>query len=165
MSERLNLIEERRAIGRLRALLRASEQMKALQRTSNKSGIIYYETKSELEYDAMVPVAHETGAFNKVVKLEVTFTARKQQWPYALFLPRFYVSDSPNGLAGAQPISSSVIDQSAPDINKLETPYQLSFNSSISLDNPSQGQVKYVYAKCIVIGTDKGSFGMKASLL
>ena len=142
MSERLNLVEERRAIGRLRALLRASEQMKATQRTSNNSGIIYYETKSA-----------------------TTFTAREQQWPYVLFLPQFYVGDNPDTLAGAQPITGSIIDQSSPDINKLEVPYQLVFSASATIDNPRPGQTKYVYAKCIFLGTDKGSFGMKASLL
>lgn len=162
MSERLNLVEERRAISRLRALLRATEQMKAAQRTSNKSGIIYYETKSELEYDAMVPVVHNPGIFSHVVNLEAVFTARKQQWPYALFLPQFYVSDSPSGLAGATPIYGT-IDQSAPDINKLETPYRLNFSAGISLDNPPQGQTKYVYAKCVILGTDKGSFSLKVS--
>ena len=151
MSERLNLVEERRAIGRLRALLRATEQMKATQRTSNNSGIIYYETKSAQEYDA--------------IKIETTFTARKQQWPYVLFLPQFYIGDNPDTLAGAQPITGSVIDQSAPDINKLEVPYQLAFSASTTIDNPPQGQTKYVYAKCVFLGTDKGSFSMKASLL
>ncbi len=166
MSERLNLVEERRAIGRLRALLRATEQMKAAQRTSNKSGIIYYETKSAQEYDAMIPVTYDpTFLGGKIIKIETIFTARKQQWPYVLFLPQFYVSDNPDTLAGAQPITGSIIDQSAPDINKLEIPSQLAFNVTTSIDNPRPGQTKYVYAKCIFLGTDKGSFSMKASLL
>lgn len=166
MSERLNLVEERRAIGRLRALLRATEQMKAAQRTSNNSGIIYYETKSAQEYDAMIPVTYDPVFLGgRIVKIETTFTARKQQWPYALFLPQFYVSDNPDTLAGAQPITGSIIDQSAPDINKLETPSQLAFSATTSIDNPQPGQTKYVYAKCIFLGTDKGSFSMKASLL
>lgn len=166
MSERLNLVEERRAIGRLRALLRASEQMKATQRTSNNSGIIYYETKSTQEYDAMIPVTYDPVFLGgRIVKIETTFTARKQQWPYALFLPQFYVSDNPDTLAGAQPITGSIIDQSAPDINKLEVPYQLAFSATASIDNPQSGQTKYVYAKCIFLGTDRGSFSMKASLL
>jgi hypothetical protein len=166
MSERLNLVEERRAIGRLRALLRASEQMKATQRTSNKSGIIYYETKSAQEYDAMIPVTYDPVFLGgRIIKIETTFTARKQQWPYALFLPQFYISDTPGTLAGAQPITGSIIDQSAPDINKLEIPSQLAFSATASIDNPPQGQTKYVYAKCVFLGTDKGSFSMKASLL
>ena len=166
MSERLNLVEERRAIGRLRALLRASEQMKATQRTSNNSGIIYYETKSAQEYDAMIPITHDPAFLGgRIIKIETTFTARKQQWPYVLFLPQFYVGDSPDTLAGAQPVTSSIIDQSAPDINKLEVPYQLMFSASATIDNPPQGQTKYVYAKCVFLGTDKGSFSMKASLL
>lgn len=166
MSERLNLVEERRAIGRLRALLRATEQMKAAQRTSNKSGIIYYETKSAQEYDAMIPVTYDpTFLGGKIIKIETIFTARKQQWPYVLFLPQFYVSDNPDTLAGAQPITGSIIDQSAPDINKLEIPNQLAFNVTTLIDNPRPGQTKYVYAKCIFLGTDKGSFSMKASLL
>lgn len=166
MSGRLNLVEERRAIGRLRALLRASEQMKATQRTSNNSGIIYYETKSAQEYDAMIPITHDPAFLGgRIVKIETTFIARKQQWPYVLFLPQFYVSDNPDTLAGAQPITGSIIDQSAPDINKLEIPNQLAFNVTTSIDNPRPGQTKYVYAKCIFLGTDKGSFSMKASLL
>lgn len=166
MSERLNLVEERRAIGRLRALLRASEQMKATQRTSNNSGIIYYETKSAQEYDAMIPITHDPAFLGgRIIKIETTFTARKQQWPYVLFLPQFYVGDNPDTLAGAQPITGSIIDQSAPDINKLEIPNQLAFNVTTSIDNPRPGQTKYVYAKCIFLGTDKGSFSMKASLL
>lgn len=166
MSGRLNLVEERRAIGRLRALLRASEQMKAAQRTSNKSGIIYYETKSAQEYDAMIPVTYDPVFLGgRIIKIETTFTARKQQWPYALFSPQFYISDTPGTLAGAQPITGSIIDQSAPDINKLEIPSQLAFSATASIDNPPQGQTKYVYAKCIFLGTDKGSFSMKASLL
>ena len=166
MSERLNLVEERRAIGRLRALLCASEQMKAAQRTSNKSGIIYYETKSTQEYDAIIPVTYDpTFPSGRIIKIETTFTARKQQWPYALFLPQFYVGDNPDTLAGAQPVTSSIIDQSAPDINKLEVPYQLMFSASATIDNPPQGQTKYVYAKCVFSGTDRGSFSMKASLL
>lgn len=166
MSERLNLVEERRAIGRLRALLRASEQMKATQRTSNNSGIIYYETKSAQEYDAMIPITHDPAFLGgRIVKIETTFTARKQQWPYVLFLPQFYVGDNPDTLAGAQPVTGSIIDQSAPDINKLEVPYQLMFSASATIDNPPQGQTKYVYAKCVFLGTDKGSFSMKASLL
>lgn len=166
MSERLNLVEERRAIGRLRALLRASEQMKATQRTSNNSGIIYYETKSAQEYDAMIPITYDpTFLGGRIIKIETIFTARKQQWPYVLFLPQFYVSDNPDTLAGAQPITGSIIDQSAPDINKLEIPNQLAFNVTTSIDNPRPGQTKYVYAKCIFLGTDKGSFSMKASLL
>lgn len=166
MSERLNLVEERRAIGRLRALLRASEQMKATQRTSNKSGIIYYETKSAQEYDAMIPVTYDPVFLGgRKIKIETTFTARKQQWPYVLFLPQFYVGDNPDTLMGTQPITGSVIDQSAPDINKLEVPYQLAFSATASIDNPRPGQTKYVYAKCIFLGTDKGSFSMKASLL
>ena len=165
MSGRLNLVEERRAIGRLRALLRASEQMKATQRTSNNSGIIYYETKSAQEYDAMIPVAYDPAFLGgRIIKIETTFTARKQQWPYVLFLPQFYVGDNPDTLAGAQIIGGS-IDQSTPDINKLEVPYQLMFSASATIDNPPQGQTKYVYAKCIFLGTDKGSFSMKASLL
>lgn len=166
MSERLNLVEERRAIGRLRALLRASEQMKATQRTSNNSGIIYYETKSVQEYDAMIPVTHDPAFLGgRIIKIETTFTARKQQWPYALFLPQFYVGDNPDTLAGAQPVTGSIIDQNSPDINKLEVPYQLAFSASATIDNPRPGQTKYVYAKCIFLGTDKGSFSMKASLL
>lgn len=166
MSERLNLVEERRAIGRLRALLRASEQMKATQRTSNNSGIIYYETKSAQEYDAMIPVTYDPVFLGgRIVKIETTFTARKQQWPYALFLPQFYVSDNPDTLTGAQPVTGSIIDQSSPDINKLEVPYQLVFSASATIDNPQPGQTKYVYAKCIFLGTDRGSFSMKASLL
>lgn len=166
MSERLNLVEERRAIGRLRALLRASEQMKATQRTSNNSGIIYYETKSAQEYDAMIPVTYDpTFPSGRIIKIETTFTARKQQWPYVLFLPQFYIGDNPDTLAGAQPITGSIIDQSSPDINKLEIPSQLVFNATTSIDNPRPGQTKYVYAKCIFLGTDKGSFSMKASLL
>lgn len=166
MSERLNLVEERRAIGRLRALLRASEQMKAAQRTSNKSGIIYYETKSAQEYDAMIPVTYDPVFLGgRIIKIETTFTARKQQRPYALFLPQFYIGDNPDTLAGAQPITGSIIDQSSPDINKLEVPYQLVFSASATIDNPRPGQTKYVYAKCIFLGTDKGSFSMKASLL
>lgn len=163
MSERLNLVEERRAIGKLRALLRATEQMKAAQRTSNKSGIIYYETKSAQEYDAMIPVTYDPTF--RIIKIETTFTAHKQQWPYVLFLPQFYVGDNPDTLAGAQPVTGSIIDQSAPDINKLEVPYQLAFSASTTIDNPPQGQTKYVYAKCVFLGTDKGSFSMKASLL
>lgn len=166
MSERLNLVEERRAIGRLRALLRATEQMKAAQRTSNKSGIIYYETKSTQEYDAIIPVTHDPAFLGgRIIKIETTFTARKQQWPYVLFLPQFYVGDNPDTLAGAQLIAGSVIDQSAPDINKLEILSQLAFSATASIDNPQPGQTKYVYAKCIFLGTDKGSFSMKASLL
>lgn len=166
MSERLNLVEERRAIGRLRALLRASEQMKATQRTSNNSGIIYYETKSAQEYDAMIPVTHDPVFLGgRIVKIETTFTARKQQWPYVLFLPQFYVGDNPDTLAGAQIVGGSIIDQSSPDINKLEVPYQLVFSASATIDNPPQGQTKYVYAKCVFLGTDKGSFSMKARLL
>lgn len=166
MSERLNLVEERRAIGRLRALLRASEQMKAAQRTSNNSGIIYYETKSVQEYDAMIPVTYDpTFPSGRIIKIETIFTARKQQWPYVLFLPQFYIGDNPDTLAGAQPITGSIIDQSSPDINKLEVPYQLVFSASATIDNPRPGQTKYVYAKCIFLGTDKGSFSMKASLL
>lgn len=166
MSERLNLVEERRAIGKLRALLRATEQMKAAQRTSNNSGIVYYETKSAQEYDAMIPVTHDPVFLSgRIVKIEMTFTARKQQWPYALFLPQFYVGDNPDTLTGAQPITGSIIDQSAPDINKLEIPSQLAFSATASIDNPPQGQTKYVYAKCVFLGTDKGSFSMKASLL
>ena len=165
MSERLNLVEERRAIGRLRALLRATEQMKAAQRTSNKSGIIYYETKSAQEYDAMIPITYDpTFLGGRIIKIETIFTARKQQWPYVLFLPQFYVSDNPDTLAGAQPITGSIIDQSAPDISKLEIPSQLVFKATTSIDNPRPGQTKYVYAKCIFLGTDKGSFSMKASL-
>jgi len=166
MSERLNLVEERRAIGRLRALLRASEQMKATQRASNNSGIIYYETKSAQEYDAMIPVTHDPVFLGgRIVKIETTFTARKQQWPYVLFLPQFYVGDNPDTLTGAQPVTGSIIDQSSPDINKLEVPYQLVFSASATIDNPQPGQTKYVYAKCIFLGTDRGSFSMKASLL
>lgn len=166
MSERLNLVEERRAIGKLRALLRATEQMKAAQRTSNNSGIVYYETKSAQEYDAMIPVTHDPVFLSgRIVKIEMTFTARKQQWPYALFLPQFYVGDNPDTLTGAQPITGSIIDQSAPDINKLEIPSQLAFSATASIDNPPQGQTKYVYAKCVFLGTDKGSFSMKAKLL
>lgn len=166
MSERLNLVEERRAIGRLRALLRATEQMKAAQRTSNNSGIIYYETKSAQEYDAMTPVTYDPVFLGgRIVKIETTFTARKQQWPYALFLPQFYVGDNPDTLAGAQPVTGSIIDQSSPDINKLEIPSQLVFSATASIDNPQPGQTKYVYAKCIFLGTDKGSFSMEASLL
>lgn len=166
MSERLNLVEERRAIGRLRALLRASEQMKATQRTSNNSGIIYYETKSMQEYDAMIPVTYDPAFLGgRIVKIETTFTARKQQWPYVLFLPQFYVGDNPDTLAGAQPVIGSIIDQSSPDINKLEIPSQLAFSATASIDNPRPGQTKYVYAKCIFLGTDRGSFSMKASLL
>ncbi len=166
MSERLNLVEERRAIGKLRALLRATEQMKAAQRTSNKSGIIYYETKSAQEYDAMIPVTYDpTFPSGRIIKIETTFTARKQQWPYALFLPQFYISDTPGTLAGAQPITGSIIDQSAPDINKLDTPHQLAFNVNATIASPLPGQTKYVYAKCIFLGTDRGSFSMKASLL
>ena len=159
MSGRLNLVEERRAIGRLRALLRASEQMKATQRTSNNSGIIYYETKSAQEYDAMIPITHDPAFLGgRIVKIETTFAARKQQWPYVLFLPQFYVGDNPNTLAGTQIIGGSIIDQSTPDINKLEVPYQLAFSASATIDNPPQGQ-------CVFLGTDKGSFSMKASLL
>lgn len=166
MSERLNLVEERRAIGKLRALLRATEQMKAAQRTSNKSGIIYYETKSAQEYDAMIPVAYDPAFLGvRIIKIETTFTARKQQWPYVLFLPQFYVGDNPDTLAGAQPVTDSIIDQSSPDINKLEIPSQLAFSATASIDNPPQGQTKYVYAKCVFSGTDRGSFSMKASLL
>lgn len=166
MSERLNLVEERRAIGKLRALLRATEQMKAAQRTSNKSGIIYYETKSAQEYDAMIPVTHDPAFLgDRIIKIETTFTARKQQWPYVLFLPQFYIGDDPDTLAGAQPVTGSIIDQSSPDINKLEIPSQLVFSATASIDNPQPGQTKYVYAKCIFLGTDKGSFSMKASLL
>ena len=166
MSGRLNLVEERRAIGRLRALLRASEQMKATQRTSNNSGIIYYETKSAQEYDAMMPVTHDPAFLGgRIVKIETTFTARKQQWPYVLFLPQFYVGDNPDTLAGAQPVTGSIIDQSSPDINKLEIPSQLVFSATASIDSPRPGQTKYVYAKCIFLGTDRGSFSMKASLL
>lgn len=166
MSERLNLVEERRAIGRLRALLRATEQMKAAQRTSNNSGIIYYETKSAREYDAMIPVAYDPAFLGgRIVKIETTFTARKQQWPYVLFLPQFYVGDNPDTLAGAQPVIGSIIDQSSPDINKLEILSQLAFSATTSIDNLRPGQTKYVYAKCIFLGTDRGSFSMKASLL
>jgi len=166
MSERLNLVEERRAIGKLRALLRATEQMKAAQRTSNKSGIIYYETKSVQEYDAMIPVTHDPAFLgDRIIKIETTFTARKQQWPYVLFLPQFYVGDNPDTLTGAQPVTGSIIDQSSPDINKLEVPHQLAFSASATIDNPQPGQTKYVYAKCIFLGTDRGSFSMKASLL
>lgn len=166
MSERLNLVEERRAIGRLRALLRATEQMKAAQRTSNNSGIIYYETKSAQEYDAMIPVTYDsTFPSGRIIKIETTFTARKQQWPYVLFLPQFYVGSNPDTLAGAQPVTGSIIDQSSPGINKLEVPHQLAFSATASIDNPQPGQTKYVYAKCIFLGTDKGSFSMKASLL
>jgi len=166
MSERLNLVEERRAISRLRALLRATEQMKATQRTSNNSGIIYYETKSAQEYDAIIPVTHDPAFLGgRIIKIETIFTARKQQWPYVLFLPQFYVGDNPDTLAGAQIIGGRIIYQSAPDINKLEVPYQLAFSATASIDNPQPGQTKYVYAKCIFLGTDKGSFSMKASLL
>ncbi len=44
MSERLNLVEERRAIGRLRALLRAAEQMKAARRPTQ---LWYYLLRNE----------------------------------------------------------------------------------------------------------------------
>lgn len=166
MSERLNLVEERRAIGRLRALLRASEQMKATQRTSNNSGIIYYETKSAQGYDAMIPVAYDPAfPSGRIIKIETTFTAHRQQWPYVLFLPQFYIGNSPDTLAGAQLVTGGIIDQSSPDINKLETPSQLAFSATASIDNPPQGQTKYAYAKCVFLGTDKGSFSMKASLL
>ena len=125
MSERLNLVEERRAIGRLRALLCATEQMKAAQRTSSKSGIIYYETKSTQEYDAMIPVTYApTFPSGRIIKIETTFTARKQQWPYVLFLPQFYVGDNPDTLAGAQIIGGSIIDQSCHINWRLALPLQ-----------------------------------------
>ncbi len=50
----------------------------------------------------------------------------------------------------------SIIDQSAPDINKLEVPYQLAFSASATIDNPPQGQTKYVYAKCVFLGDRQG---------
>ncbi len=55
----------------------------------------------------------------------------------------------------------SIIDQSAPDINKLEVPYQLALSASATIDNPPQGQTKYVYG--VFLGTDKGLFSMKAN--
>ncbi len=44
------------------------------------------------------------------------------------FAAKFYVGDNPDTLAGAQ-IIGGIIDQSAPDINKLEVPYQLAFSA------------------------------------
>ena len=166
MSERLNLVEERRTIGKLRALLRATEQMKATQRTSNNSGIIYYETKSAREYDAMIPIVYDP-AFpgRRSIQVEAVFTTYRQQWPYALFLPQFYISDRPNTLEGAKLLIGDVIDQSAPDINGLEVPTQLKFNTAVSIDGVRPGETKYVYVKCLFLGTDRGSFSMKAGLL
>ncbi len=70
-------MEERRAIGRLRALLRATEQMKAAQKTSNNSGIIYYEINAQ-EYDAIIPTSHMTPLFlgDRIIKIELTFTTQ-----------------------------------------------------------------------------------------
>ena len=143
MSERLNLVEERRAISRLRALLRATEQMKATQRTSNNSGIIYYETKSAQEYDAIIPVTRDPAFLGgRIIKIETTFTARKQQWPYVLFLPQFYVGDNPDTLAGAQPITGRIIYQSAPGIKKIKITSQVGVMATPSHDKSPQGETE-----------------------
>ncbi len=71
-------MEEQRAIGELRALLRATEQ-----RTENQQQLCCTKRKSA-PYDAIIPVTHDPALNNQVE----TFTARKQQCCFAAVLRR-----------------------------------------------------------------------------
>ncbi len=98
MSERQIWWCERR--GRDRALLRAtaSDESGAENHPATTLGIIY-ETKSAIEYVAIIR-RHMTAFLSDRInpRLRRHLPARKQQWPYVLFLPQ-HVGDNPDTLA------------------------------------------------------------------
>lgn len=157
MSDRSEYTNERLLIGRLKRLKRTLDEMKALQYMSNLSGITYYETTSQLPHDAMVAVPHVPGSFGASVDFRVTFTADRQQWPFAISVPRLFVGDTPN-IANAQEVQRTDIDTGDPHMTMLDTPHRLLFRHGMIIDNPAPGRTKYVFIKNTIIGTDKGSF-------
>lgn len=157
MSERVEYTNERLLIGRLKRLQRMLDEMKALQYMSNRSGITYYETASGLTHDAMVSVPHVPGSYGISVEFNITFIADRQEWPFAISVPRLFISDAPD-IASAQILQSSNIDTGDPHMTMLDTPYKLLFRHGSIVDNPAPGKTKYVFIKNSIIGTDKGSF-------
>lgn len=161
MSERSGYTNKRLLIGRLKRLQWTLDEMKALQYMSNLSGITYYETTSQLPHDAMIAVPHDPGSFGVSVDFRITFTADRQQWPFAISVPRLFVGDTPN-IANAQEAQRTDIDTGDPHMTMLDTPHQLLFRHGIIIDNPAPGRTKYVFIKNTIIGTDKGSFATEA---
>lgn len=157
MSERSEHTNERLLIGRLKRLQRTIDEMKALQYMSNLSGVTYYETVSQLPHDAMATVSHEPGSFGVSVDFRVTFTADRQQWPFAISVPRLFVGDTPN-IAGAQEVQRTDLDTGDPHMDMLDTPHRLLFRHGMIIDNPPPGRIKYVFIKNTIVSTDKGSF-------
>ncbi len=105
MSERLNLVEERRY---LRAISRATEQMKAAQRTSNNLVLFITKRKCTGISDAIKTRSHMTRFLSDRIGIEIYRTQTTVAVPCWL---QFTVGDN-DTLAGAQIIGGSIIDQS-----------------------------------------------------
>lgn len=162
MSGRLEYTNERLLISKLQSLKRWLDEMKALQRMSSRSGITFYETTSTLEYDAMVVVPYVAGSYGHIVTFDIVFTADRQEWPFALSLPKLYVSGQSGTIIGATELQRSDLDTGDPNMAMLDTPKKLKFSHFVLVENPPAGQIRYVYIKNNIVGTDKGSFTTEA---
>ncbi len=131
--------------------LRATEQMKGRETESNN--LVLFITKRKcMEYDAIM-ARHMTPLFSdRIIKIETTFTARKQQWPYVPFLPQFYVGD--NRYAGGAHNNCGSTLTRAHQISQAER-YQWRL-ALAPIDNCRVR--RSMYAKCVFLGTDKGLF-------
>ncbi len=128
MSERLNLVEERRAIGRYGAL-RTTERMKAAQRASLTTLVLFIPKRKVHRNTRRDNTRHMTPflvtEYQGERHFHATMAARAVTWILNRRTIRW---------RGAQIIGeASIIDQSAPDINKLGVPYQLAFSASATI--------------------------------
>lgn len=157
MRNRINFTNERIVVSVMQSMHRSLEEMKALQRMSNRSGVVFYSVESSLPYDAVAEVGHVPGSYGQPVEFRVHFTARKQDWPYATSSPILFVGPNKGSLAGATEVQRSTIDTGDPDITMLDVPKRLMFKHGVIIDNPPPGSVRYVYIKNSVTGTDTGT--------
>lgn len=156
-ASRLNLTQERALIETLKRIKRNREEIKLLQKMSNKSGVIYYENKSSLDYDILLVVSPVVGAFNRIIEVTTVFTANKQLWPFAVSIPKVYL-----GSIDDANIVEPVLFDTSLDATLLDQEYELRFIQRYSIDNPASDT--NVYVKEFVYSTDKGTFTTGATV-
>lgn len=155
---RLSLTEQRQLLEKLKQLQHMAQDIKLLQRMSNKSGVVYYETATSLDYDKKITIPYDPDVINGVVQVDTIFTAGKQQWPFVKSIPKVYLGS----ISPSNQLEPSTFDDSL-DINYLETPFELRFSQRFSYGSPPSDVDLFV--KCFFYGTDKGTFAVEATVL
>lgn len=127
-------------------------ELKLKQFTSNKGGIVYYETSSDAQYDISVTATPSIGT--AVIVVTPVFTSATQRFPFAEFVPKVWhtaISDT-----------NLITEASSGGYNVSYLSNERQLGWSVVYTKASAIPVTF-FVKAYFFGTDKGTFTIDAS--